>query len=276
MSRVEERVGLWTPPSGKPPLFVRHWRLPEARETLLIVHGFGEHGGRYETFARAMADRGISSLCPDLYGHGRTPGRRGELASLDDSVQVLSELAGEQIASGRLSVFGHSFGGLLAILWALRDPSHMRCLAVQSPLLEVGFPIPRWKSALAEALAVVWPNASLGLGLDAAWLSHDPQVADDYRRDPLVHQRMTAGTYARLQHAKGEAMAQATRLRVPTLLLYGLEDTIISIAHCERFAQSLQCPKRVVMFPHARHELHHETIRSDAADAIAQWLEQHA
>lgn len=244
---------------------------------MVIVHGFGEHSGRYAALAGAFADQGLSTVCLDFWGHGRSAGRRGDIEQfgqyLDDLDALLCQPLMERINPRGVAVFGHSFGGLVTIHWALRHPDPLRCLILQSPLLGVGFALPKWKERLAEFLGGVWRGLTLPLGLDPTWLSHDPDIAQRYQHDPLVHNRISLRCYQALQQAMRQALAQAARITTPTLVLYGTADRIISLQACHDFFNQLACEKRLIGFPDCYHELHHEGVRPRVVEAVSQWVQ---
>lgn len=281
MTGLQCHEATWTHAVTRHTLFYRLWQAPTAQTLLVIIHGFGEHGGRYEALAESFAQQGMSAACLDLWGHGRSSGARGDIerfeAYLDDLDGFLDQptIRGA-CASARPALFGHSFGGLLAIHWALRHPEAIRCLILQSPLLGVGFPVPAWKERLADVVGRMAPRLGVPLGVDPAWLSRHPEVGMRYRQDPLVHHRITARAYAAMRQGMREAMSRAPQLAVPTLVLYGTGDRVVSPAACEEFAGRLRDPKRLVAFAGCYHELHHESVASEAVDAVSRWVRTHA
>lgn len=278
MTAVSVQEGEWRCPTSRNRLFYRLWQPAAARALLLILHGFGEHGGRYRPMAEALAACGIGVAIPDFCGHGRSSGRRGDL-EVACCVSDLTRLVTQRIlpATGRttFTVFGHSFGGLLAIQFALQAPQGLRALIAQSPLLEVGFPVPRWKTATAARLATWWPTYAFNMKLDVKALSHDAAVVEAYRADPLVHHAMSARAYRSIIHARDEAVAQAPMLRLPTLLLCGTDDRIISLEAARRWFDRLACEKSCVMFAGCYHELHHETVREAVIERVKEWTLSH-
>ncbi len=269
--RAEE--GTW-PASDGTRLWYRIWRGARPRRSMLLLHGFGEHGGRYNSFARRLTEHGVDVTALDLRGHGRSGGRRGDIMRFSQYVDDIDFLLHHHLAAppgqGRPVLFGHSFGGLLALHVALRFSAAFSRLVVQSPLLEVGFPIPRWKSRVVRGLRW-WPTLTLPLGLDPRGLSHDAAVVEAYRKDPWVHDRISVRAYHAMHRAMTDAMAHAEQLALPTLILFGSDDPIISAAACRSFSQRLQCPHQILEYQGCAHELHHEPIREDAAAAIASW-----
>ncbi len=244
---------------------------------LMILHGFGEHSGRYVSFAQALAQQGLCVAAPDLWGHGLSGGARGDLGEVDslDLRRMTEEVFLPASGQKSYALFGHSFGGLLAIQWALAvSPQAPRCLIVQSPLLDVGFPIPWWKRAAALTCARLWPSCPLSMNLDVGALSRDPSVGRAYLADPLVHNRMSARTYRSMLRVRDDAFARARTLASPTLLLCGTADRIISVEAAQRWYEQLCVRKAFVLFPDCYHELHHEPVRPELLRRIHQWMTQ--
>ena len=276
MSGVSSLDGEWVEPASRRRFSYRCWSPAAAAQALLVViHGFGEHGGRYRPVAEALAGQGIWVGAMDLWGHGRSDGQRGDVGQVADYVRQLQGVTRDvflpQSGCSSYVLFGHSFGGLLAILWAMERPSALRRVVLQSPLLEVGFPLPRWETAAASFLATCWPTCAFSLHFDVDALSHDPAVIRAYQEDPLVHHIMTARTYRSLLRARDEAMAHATSIRAPVLLLLGGADRVISLDWARRWCDRLTCEKRCELFPESYHELHHEAVRDEVLRQIRDW-----
>lgn len=276
MSEVAVQEGAWTLPRSERTLFYRLWRPADPVAALLVVHGFGEHGGRYVDLADELAGQGLAVAIPDLWGHGRSGGARGDQASFAQYVEDLRALTVHvflpAMGQTKCAVYGHSFGGLVAIHWALARPPELIRLVTQSPLLEVGFPIPAWKAAAARWLSRHRPTIGLSMDLDLHALSHNPEVVEAYRRDRSVHNRISARVYTETLRAADEAFARASTIQVPTLVLYGETDRVVSVEAVRRWAELLACQKRVVGFPGTHHELHHEAARGEIVRLVREWV----
>ena len=276
MSEVTSLEGSWVEAPSRRVFSYRIWRPKTPSTLLVIVHGFGEHSGRYVPFADTLAGQGICVAAPDLWGHGRSGGSRGDVGSVSQCVTSLQAMTQQVLLpeSGQMTygVFGHSFGGLVAIQWAMHQSRPLQRVVVQSPLLEVGFPIPRWKKIAASLFARCWPTATLATGLDVRDLSHDPRVVQAYQTDPLVHSAMSARTYQSILQSRDDALRRAETIRVPVLLLYGTEDRMISVGAAQRWFDRLRCEKRCVAFPGCFHELHHEPVQGDVSQLVRDWV----
>ena len=276
MEPVSCASGEWTHPASGHTLTYRLWRPAAPRMLLVLVHGFAEHGGRYAAFAESLAARGICVAVPDLWAHGRSGGERGDLGDPAHTVRDLQALTAAvflpQTGFSRYSVYGHSFGGLIAVLWGMANDAALGRLVVQSPLFEVAFELPWWKTVPAWVLAACWPKLRFEIDLDAGALSHNPAVAEAYRNDPLVHHAMSAGTYRALLQRRDEAMAGASRILAPILLLLAQEDRVVSVDAARRWFEQVAAEKRLVEFPGCYHELHHEQVREDILRLAADWV----
>ncbi|MBI4342096.1 MAG: lysophospholipase [Candidatus Omnitrophica bacterium] len=275
MSHVAVREDSWVDPGSGRRIAYQVWRPEVVRALTVIVHGFGEHGGRYRAFAERLAQQGLAVAVPDLWGHGRSDGRRGDLQQLQECVNALRTLTETvwlpETGLRRYALFGHSFGGLMAISWALSASPHLSRLIAQSPLLEAGFPIPQWKITAALWLAARWPTAPFSMNLDLRKLSRDPEVIRAYRHDPLVHNRMTAGTYRAVVALRDEVLARASEVRVPVLLLCGTADRIISVAAARLWYSRVRSEKRRILFSGCFHELHHELAQDEVLRLVVKW-----
>jgi alpha-beta hydrolase superfamily lysophospholipase len=201
---------------------------------------------------------------------------RGHLGDLTDAIRDIEGLTRHvflpRAGTQRYAVFGHSFGGMLAIAWALQSPDAFDRLIVQSPLIDVAFPVPRWKTTLARWLASWCPQFQFYLDLNAEWLCRDAEEVRAYRDDPLVHNAMSAGTYQSIKHWQRQIQTRPAEIRARVLLLCGSDDRVVSVAAATEWFQGLTAAKRSVVFAGCLHELHHEPVRSEAAQLVSEWV----
>ena len=260
-------------------LFVRRWQADAVPHqwTFVIVHGLGEHGGRYQHLAEWFAPLGATVYAMDLRGHGRSGGQRGHAPSLSlilDDIEAVVRRAGEE-SGAPLVLIGHSFGGLLAIAYALDRPGGLDKAVFSAPALVPKVKVPSWKQALAGVLPTLAPRASFTNEIDPNLLSHDRAIGPAYMNDPLVHNRITAGLYAGTI-ARGEAfIARAPELRVPFLLLHGRDDQIVDPIGSQRFFARATAPGRAFcLYPGLYHEIFNEVEHEKVFQDIESWLTQ--
>ena len=260
-------------------LHVRRWQAEDVphRWTFVLVHGLGEHGGRYQHLAAWFTPLGATVYAMDHRGHGRSGGPRGHAPSLDallnDIDAVVARARTE--SGGPVVLIGHSFGGLLAIAYALRHQDHIDRAVFSAPLLLVKVKVPGWKRALARVLPKVAPRLSLSNEVDPNVLSHDPAIAQAYSVDLLVHDRITAGLYGDTIARGEEFIARAPELRLPFLLLHGRDDQIVDPIGSQRFFARATAPERAFcLYPGLYHEIFNELEQETVFQDIESWLTQ--
>jgi alpha-beta hydrolase superfamily lysophospholipase len=259
-------------------LAVQDWHLPgnvRPRATVLLVHGLGEHAGRYDGLARLLNHWGFSVRGYDHYGHGHSGGVRGSLPHphrLLDDLADLVESTRNRYPDLPLVLVGHSLGGLVAAGLVARGIVPVDGLVLSSPALA-----PRLNPVQKLLLAVVprvAPNLTVSNGVDPQFLSHDPGVVEAYRKDPLVHDRVS-GRLARFISEEGQVVRScAPQWLVPTLLLYGGGDRIVDPRGSDGFAT--RAPRDVVSahrFDGYYHEIFNEPRPQPVFTHLRQWLD---
>lgn len=232
---------------------------------LVVVHGYAEHALRHRRLAAAAAAAGHPVLALDLPGHGRSPGERALVRSYDPFVAAVDAAVSAAAGLGRglPALFGHSMGGAVALSYALGRPERVARLVLSAPYLVDARPRPAWMTALAGAVAAVAPRLPVAR-LDAGGLSRDPQVGPAYTGDALVHSGpVAAATGHTLISSGARLLADAPRLRVPTLVLHGEADAIAGVEGSRALARGAPAGTvELLTFPDAFHELHNEPERT--------------
>lgn len=246
-----------------------------AEGVVVLVHGLGEHMGRYEQLGTFLAENGLSLWGHDLKGHGLSQGARGhaDYRILLQNVDALLQRV-EQEEPGPIFLYGHSMGGNIALNYVLEYPEiarHMQGLILSSPWLRLKMKPPVWALALSRVLNKIYPEYTQENGLDPAGLSKDPAVVQAYKNDPLVHRRISSGLFQAM-HKKGkEAMKLASKVKLPTLVMHGSEDPIMSFKASREFAMRL--PKgQWKPWPRLRHEPHNELEKREVMEFVCSWM----
>lgn len=260
-------------------LFGQSWRPEQPKAVVLVVHGFGEHSGRYGYLVPSLTAAGYAVYALDHRGHGRSPGKRGHIDSFDDYLADVRALAAfAQAASPGLPVvvFGHSLGGLIALLYALRYPSGLAGVIASAPLLTKPNVSPMLLT-VAQLLSRVAPSFALDTGLDATTISRDPVEVERYTSDPQVHSKSTARAGSEIMKAIDWAQAHAGELTVPLLLYHGDADNLVPIEGSRRFFAAVQeQDKQFVERPGGYHESHNDLGRDELFAMIVAWLNAHS
>lgn len=261
-------------------LAVQHWPLPDdvrPRGVVLLVHGLGEHAGRYDRVARRLAEWGFEVRGYDQFGHGESGGARGALSS---DTRLLDDL-GEMVEAARtrtpdglpLILLGHSMGGLVAAQYAAAHPGTIDALVLSSPAL--GTRVRGWRRFLLRTLPRFAPNLRVGNGLQTRWLSHDPEVERAYLADPLVHDRISARLARYITEGGSEVVAQASRWKVPTLLMYAGADRLVDPAGSRAFAAAAPADRVTTRcFDGLYHEIFNEQEAQPVFDCLQHWLDE--
>lgn len=264
-------------------LAIRDWPLdPGARPrgVVLMVHGLGEHSGRYEEMARRLHVQNFIVRAYDHFGHGHSSGVRGGLPSrrrLVDDLAHIVNFTRRTVGQGLpLILLGHSMGGLVAAHAVALNRVRIDGLVLSSPALDAGLSLGR--RLLLAFLPAIAPHLRVRNGLDVNWLSHDPEVIKAYQRDPLVHDRISARLARYIADAGPRVVKAARNWHTPTLLLYAGQDKLVNPAGSAAFARAAPQgePKLVESHCYAQHyhEIFNELHRESVYRQLAQWLDQ--
>ncbi len=256
-------------------LHLYDWPGDGARGTVLLVHGLGEHGGRYAHVAEWFAARGFRCVGYDHRGHGRSEGPRGVLphdeALLTDLATVVEAV---RPARGPFILLGHSMGGAVVGAFVARRVRSADLVILSSPALKARLsPIQRVQLAVGRRLL---PDVAMGNGLDPSGIAHDPATVRAYVDDPLVHDRVSARLAQAILDAGEATRAAAPKWDVATLLLYAGSDRLVDPAGSAEFA-SRAAPGTVEAecFADLYHEIFNEGARAAPVFArLGRWLDE--
>lgn len=257
-------------------LFYRSWEPEGAGARVVLVHGLGDHSGRWERVAETLASRGLAVHAPDLRGHGRSRGRRGHAASFDHLLRDLDRLrraAGPRGRRSRVVLLGHSLGGLIVLRYLQAFPSPaVAGAAAAAPFLRLRAEVPVWKLTLGR-LADRWlPGLTMDAELDRDELLRQPEERERYRRDPLVHQRISARLWGEMQR-EARRIREDPRTSRPVLLQVAGDDRIVDSDAVEDLGRRRPAGTEVRVYPRAFHDLYHDPDAPDALGDLLEWVE---
>jgi acylglycerol lipase len=256
-------------------LAYRAWPVSGASITFAVIHGLGEHSGRYERFARGMAEFQMGTYAIDLRGHGKSAGQRGHVDAwsqwTDDAAALIKQV--EAQAPGEVVPLGHSFGGvaMLSTMLAGKAPNTKRFI-VSSPALKLKVKVPAWKASLAGILSSVAPKLAMNNEVDAGTVSRIPEIVDAYRTDPLVHGRISTRLYAEWLRAATDVLDRAEAIKVPFLILAGTDDRLIDPAGSRELHQRAPVMSEFRMLDGRYHEPFNDRGSDEVFTVIADWL----
>ena len=256
-------------------LYVADYLLPadEAHGVVVIMHGLGEHCGRYAHVAQFLNQAGWSVRTYDHRGHGQSQGARGDVGRqddiLDDARIVIDQFA---TACGEAPfLLGHSMGGLFAAHLALSRRSPLRGLVLSSPALAV--PMTKVQQVLLNVMHTVAPHVGVPNGLQSQFLSHDGQVVQAYRSDPLVHGKISALLLRAMQASIAYCESAAATLAVPALMLVAGDDHLVDASGSKRFfAQAPAGSAEFIWYEDFYHEIFNEPYRQQPLGDLRTWF----
>lgn len=253
------------------------WQAPMPRGRVVLVHGLGDHAGRFSRLVPALLQRGYSVLAYDQRGHGESEGRRGYVARfglfVDDLDRAVGEAEETLSGSGRAFLYGHSMGALVVLRYlqaALRDAPGA---ILSAPWLATVLRIPRWKTALAAVLRRTAPAFPVPTSIAVDHLMQDPELQRLYLSDELVGHAISVALYDAVVDAQQRALREGTGSPIPVLLLLPLADGLVDVARTEAWAEQAGANVEVARLPGMRHEPHHEPDRESVFRLVGDWLD---
>lgn len=245
------------------------------RALLCLVHGLGEHIGRYDHLARFMNKNNITVYGLDLRGHGKTSGKRGHASYLNllDDIGRLVEKARSEHPGLPLFLFGHSLGGNIVANYILkRNTTGLSGAIINSPWFKLGFEPPKSKVLLGKLMHKIYPAFTENNSLDTSQLSKDPHVEKAYLNDPMVHPKISAGLFVGAYEAGLWALDNAHMLKVPALIMHGSEDTLTSPEGSREFAQRAGNKIEFKLWKGLMHETHNEIEKEKVLKYMKDWM----
>lgn len=241
-----------------------------------LVHGLGEHSGRYVHVAETLTQAGFILLAADLRGHGKSGGPRGHAPSSQaflDDIDLLLREAHQRYQDLPVFLYGHSLGGLLTLFYVLKRKPQLAGVVATSPGLRTPLREQRLKVALAQAMGSILPAFSMPTGLQASQLAHEPAVEQAYKTDPLVHDRATFAMAKDTFQATDWTMEHAAEFSLPLLLMQGSADQIVYPHGAQEFAGRVKGDCTFKMWEGLAHETHNEPEKEQVLAYMVAWLE---
>jgi acylglycerol lipase len=262
-------------------LFHRWWRGERAdtdppTAVVVLVHGAGEHSGRYEHVAERLVGDGYAVHALDHRGHGRSQGPRALIDRVDHAVTDLNALVSaavqhESAASIPVVMVGHSMGAMIALRYAGHHQHRLDGLALSGALASIE--ASRGLRIVGRAISSVAPKLGL-IAIDSSLISRDPAVVEAYRTDPLVHRgKLPARTAAEIADTVAGFPGRVHEITIPTLIMYGTEDRLCPPAGSEMLGERIgAADKRVIPYDGLYHEIFNEPERDAVLSDLSEWL----
>lgn len=261
-------------------LFVRSWTPPQYKAVIALVHGFGEHAGRYQHVADFLNANGFAVIAVDLRGHGKSGGKRGHSPSFEmtlNDVESFIDYAKKTLGNTLpFFLYGHSMGGNIVLNSLLRRNSKgITGAVVTGPLVSLAFKPNAFILFLGKLLRSIAPTFSQPGGVNTDHLSRDKSVVTAYINDPLVHGKISSAAGMDLLEASEFLNTYTGTMPVPTLMMHGSEDSITAQPASEAFAKRVSGDVTYRKWQGLYHEIHNEPEKELVFAELLTWLNAH-
>jgi len=262
-------------------LYWQRFTPERARATVVVLHGGGDHCGRYPALTAALVQGGFQAALVDFRGHGQSDGRRWHVDGfsdyLHDVAAFVAKLSQDGIAGDRLFVVGHSMGGLVAALWAAGHGRLLSGLVLSSPYFGLAVRPPMAKVLAGKVVGRFVPWLPISVGLRMAQLTSDVELQRWTDRDPLYGRSTTPRWFDESNRAQREALRRAGEIDVPLLVLAAGADEVADLSAARTFVDAARSrDKRLVVYDGFRHEIFNEVRRQEPIGEAVAWLIAHA
>jgi alpha-beta hydrolase superfamily lysophospholipase len=261
-------------------LYVTSWHVDAPRGAVLLVHGIGEHSGRYPQLVSALTRRGYDVYTYDQRGHGKSGGQRAYFDTPDvlpDDLTLVRESLDRELDGAPLFLYGHSMGALVVLAHALDHQDGLAGLVLTGAPIDFDSTVSPALATVAKLLNKITPRAAALDLVDPKALSHDPLVVKAYVSDPLnFHGRLSVRSGSNLLDLLQRTRSRLPELVVPLLLLHGAGDAICPPSGSQRIHdEASSADKTLTFYPDLYHEIHNEREQMQVLRDILDWLDQH-
>jgi alpha-beta hydrolase superfamily lysophospholipase len=257
------------------------WEPQETPKAIInLVHGFGEYSERYDKWAMRFTANGYLVHALDYRGHGKSDGRRGHINNFDEFLNDVDVLVKEsKMLYPELPqfIYGHSLGGNIVTNYILKRENDFKGAILSSPWYKLSFDPSAFMLFLARIMNKAYPKFTQDSKLELNALTHDKKIVDDYIKDPLVHEKISARMYFEIYKAGNWVLKNADKINLPLLIQHGNDDNITSYKASKEFAEKAKSLNKDVIYKEwtgLYHELHNELEKDDVFEFVLKWLEK--
>ena len=245
-----------------------------AKAVICLVHGFGEHSSRYEHVAKYFTDNQYAVISYDARGHGRSEGKRGHFPSYDEFLNDVANLlkqAESNFPTLPKIIYGHSMGAQVVANFCIKRNPTVAGVILSSPFFQPGFVPPAIKLFAGKIMRNLVPTFSLPSGLDVNSISRDKDEVKKYSNDPLVFDSISSKMGIELIEFGAEAIENAAKLTLPTLIFHGTADKLTSYDATKRFVANAGKNVTFISYDGLYHECHNEPEKAKVLENMLNW-----
>lgn len=259
-------------------LYGREWPVKDPKSVICLIHGLGEHIGRYEHVAEFLNANQVSLFGLDLRGHGQSEGKRGHTPShemLLNDVEELLMYARAEYNDLPIFLYGHSLGGNIVANYILqKNTNELQGVIISSPWLELAEEPADWQLKLAKFFSNVVPSLTQSNRLNVGDLTNDDEINLAYKNDPLVHDRISTRMFISCYRQGLWALENAPKNKLPLLVFHGSEDAITSSHATQAFAKNAADEVTYKLWEGTKHEPHNDMDKKEVLRTMSEWILQ--
>jgi acylglycerol lipase len=261
-------------------LYYQVWKAAdEQKGVVCLIHGLGEHSGRYEHWASLLNQAGYSVVSYDLRGHGKSGGKRGHVSSFDDYLKdtvLLVKEAKEKFPELSCFLYGHSLGALIVNYYVLRTNPKLAGVVISALSNKTTLQEQKGKVLLSKVLGSIVPTLTIQSGLIPSTISRDPDIVERYIKDPLVHDKVTVGWGKSTLEAISWMEQHASEWTLPVLIMHGEKDILGYAQGSREFSSKIKGDVTLKIWSGLFHEIHNEPEKEEVFGYLHQWLDEHS
>lgn len=258
-------------------IYLRKWypKNKKINNVVLIVHGLGEHSGRYEHIAEKLTSKNAAVFALDLIGHGKSEGKRGHIKSINeylDSIEKTMILIRRKFLEIPIIIYGHSLGGLVCLKFLIeRESKEISKAILSSPWIETKIKIPNYLLWIHKILHRIFPKLQLNNNLNIYYLSKEKSEVIKYKNDKLVHNKISLNLFSEILNSIHDVKNRCNRINVPSLLFHGEDDKIISFNGTKYIHDNIKNSK-FILFKNVYHEPHNDSEKLSVIHKIIEFI----
>ena len=273
------REGRFATPDGMQLYYQAHLPVGKPSAALLVVHGAGDHSGRYDDALDTLLPQGIAVYCFDQRGYGRSPGQRGHInawAEYRQDLRAFINLVHKEQKGLPIFLWGYSLGGLVVADAIMHDTNYLNgAIMMSAPFKPSGVAQPALVLA-ARVFSVAWPTFSLQLPTPMEKVTRDPKIILAAQDDALMHNQASARWATESLRTVQWVNQHTGDIYLPVLILHGEADQLNAVEGSRQFYEKITYPdKMLITYPGGYHELHNDLIREQVLVDMVKWIHDH-